>query len=212
MPRSRRSWLVGVSTAIPVPTPRGSSTSRREPRRWPAGRAGRRSCRASSDESPLWERVESDEMPPKSPLPAAEKAALARLDRRRGDWGTDPIDPYQVTTSRRAGRDWWSLQPVRRPDPPTVRPPGGCERRSMRLCFRSWKPAGWRRHRRPTSRQLIRRLSFDLTGLPPTPEEVDAFLNDRIARCLRAARRSLPRLASVRCALGAVVARPGPLR
>ena len=46
-PGSRRSWLAGVSTAIPVRTPRGSSTSRRRPRHWAAARAGRRSCRAS---------------------------------------------------------------------------------------------------------------------------------------------------------------------
>jgi hypothetical protein len=28
-------------------------------------------------------------------------------------------------------------------------------------------------------RTLIRRLTFDLVGLPPTPEEIDSFINDR---------------------------------
>ena len=85
------------------------------------GKSGPAIVPGKLDESPLWERVEADEMPPKSPLPAAEKAALRDWIAAGANWGTDPIDPYQVTTSRRAGRDWWSLQPVRRPQPPAVR-------------------------------------------------------------------------------------------
>ena len=143
------------------------------------GKSGPAIVPGKLDESPLWERVESDEMPPKAPLPAAEKAALRDWIAGGAKWGTDPIDPYQVTTSRRAGRDWWSLQPVRRPQPPAVRHArAGCERRSMPLCFRSWRPAGLHRAPEADKRPLIRRLSFDLTGLPPTPEEVDAFVND----------------------------------
>ena len=88
-------------------------------------------------------------MPPKAPLPAAEKAALRDWIAGGAAWGTDPIDPYQVTTSRRAGRDWWSLQPVRRPQPPPARAAAGCERRSMLSCSRSWKPVGSRRRPRP---------------------------------------------------------------
>src|SRR4051812_36284700 len=44
------------------------------------------------DESLLWEHVESDEMPPKSPLPPAEKAVLKDWILSGAAWGTDPID------------------------------------------------------------------------------------------------------------------------
>ena len=40
-------------------------------------------------------------------------------------------------------------------------------------------------------RTLLRRVYFDLIGLPPTPEEIDAFLKDDVARRLREGRRQL---------------------
>ena len=129
-------------------------------------------------ESLLWERVESDEMPPKSPLAAEEKAALRRWISDGAIWGTDPIDPYQVSTARRAGRDWWSLRPVRRPEPPEVHKAGWARSPLDRLVLRKLESAGLSPSAEADRRSLIRRLSFDLTGLPPAPEEVDAFLGD----------------------------------
>ena len=38
-------------------------------------------------------------------------------------WGSDPIDPFRFSTSTRAGRDWWSLQPLKRPTVPVSREP-----------------------------------------------------------------------------------------
>ena len=37
-------------------------------------------------------------------------------------WGSDPIDPYRVSTDKRAGYDWWSLQPIKRPATPKIAP------------------------------------------------------------------------------------------
>ena len=54
-------------------------------------------------DSSLWQRVEAGEMPPKGGLPAAEKALLKEWIASGAGWGTDPIDPYSVTTSTRAG-------------------------------------------------------------------------------------------------------------
>ncbi|MBN9522441.1 DUF1553 domain-containing protein [bacterium] len=126
-------------------------------------------------ESSLWERVAAGEMPPKKGLPAAEKAILKEWIESGAAWGTDPIDPFRVTTSARAGYDWWALKLL-----PEIRNPKS-EIRNEIDSFVAAKlrdkglspspPAG--------PRTLIRRVTFDLTGLPPTPEEIDAFLADR---------------------------------
>jgi hypothetical protein len=117
-------------------------------------------------------------MPPKHPLTTDEKDQLRAWIEAGAAWGTDPIDPFQVTTDRRAGRDWWSLQPVNQPPIPIVgddvwsRTP--IDRYIVaKLTAERLKPAP-----EADRRTLIRRLTFDLIGLPPTPEEITAFLAD----------------------------------
>ena len=74
---------------------------------------------------------------------------------------------------------FWSFRPVQRPTPPAVRD-GKWVRNPIdalilaRLESERLKPAP--EADRPT---LIRRLTFDLTGLPPTPEEIRAFQQDK---------------------------------
>ncbi len=130
------------------------------------------------DESWLWDQVNSDEMPPKSPLSPEEKAVIRDWIASGAPWGTDPIDPLQFSTKNRAGRDWWSLQPVRTPSPPEVADVHWGHSPIDRFVLRKLEAEGLSPQPEADRRTLIRRLRFDLTGLPPTPEEVDAFLAD----------------------------------
>ena len=87
----------------------------------------------------------------------------------------DKVPRFFITEEE---RNFWSFQPIRRPQPPASIPPSIG---SNPIDHFLWEPL----HQRglgfanPAARgTLIRRVTFDLTGLAPTAEEVDAFVND----------------------------------
>jgi len=75
-------------------------------------------------------------------------------------------------------RSFWSLQPVRKPEPPVVRDSAWVSTPIDRFVLSKLETAGLMPNGRTDRRTLIRRATFDLIGLPPAPDEVDAFVND----------------------------------
>src|SRR6266446_9208941 len=115
-------------------------------------------------------------MPPQGKLGHEEIDNLAAWVKMGAVWPTPPAPPpsaeYAITAAQRA---FWAFQPVRKPAVPAVKAASAIDRFiQAKLQSQGLKPV------RPADRRaLIRRVTFDLTGLPPTPEEVDAFLADR---------------------------------
>jgi len=75
-----------------------------------------------------------------------------------------------------ASQLWWSRRPLARPAAPGAGNPVDAFLRARLLGMKlDYSPEADRR-------TLIRRVTFDLTGLPPSPEEIDAFLADKSPR------------------------------
>ncbi|MBN9522056.1 DUF1549 domain-containing protein [bacterium] len=76
--------------------------------------------------------------------------------------------------------DWWSLKPLVRPTVPTVPAAAGFVVRNPIDAFvlATLRANGLTPSPEADRRTLIRRLYFDLIGLPPTPDEIDAFAAD----------------------------------
>jgi Protein of unknown function (DUF1553)/Protein of unknown function (DUF1549) len=76
-----------------------------------------------------------------------------------------------------AAQAWWSLRPLRSPALPRMN--GSSVRNPVDAFVRAkLREKGLRPSREADRRTLIRRLSFDLLGLPPTPQQIAAYLND----------------------------------
>jgi hypothetical protein len=137
-----------------------------------------------ADNSLLWRRIEAEEMPPEQPLSVGERATLRDWIAHGASWGTPEIDRCRYSSDSRAGYDWWSLQMPRRPAVPNLpeRSDEAIQRWSRnaidRFIVQSLIERGLTPSPEADRRTLIRRLTFDLLGLPPTPEEVEAFERD----------------------------------
>jgi hypothetical protein len=77
------------------------------------------------------------------------------------------------------GDDWWSLRPLRQLPIPAVSDSGWARTPIDRFILSKLCSAGMHPARAADRVTLIRRLTYDLHGLPPTPAEIDCFVDDR---------------------------------
>jgi hypothetical protein len=77
-----------------------------------------------------------------------------------------------------ADRTWWAFQPLSDPAVPHLEGDTWSVNDIDRFVYRKLAEADMRPAPEATQVELVRRLYFDLVGLPPSPEEIDAFLSD----------------------------------
>ncbi|RLS55346.1 MAG: DUF1549 domain-containing protein [Planctomycetota bacterium] len=138
------------------------------------------------EESPLWQQISGDKpgMPQgAAPLTPAEQEMIRSWIVRGAHWPEKPLRDrrHEVT-------DWWSFQPLNRPEVPRIAfhttngssasEPPSIQHPVDAFLEQARQQAGLSPSPEADRTTLIRRLSFDLLGLPPTAEEVGAFVQD----------------------------------
>ena len=124
---------------------------------------------------------EALKMPPKGKLPDAAIADLTEWVKRGAPAPVGkPIKktdvPWEQVFKQRL--DWWSLHPVMKPAVPTVHNAAWSEHPIDRFVLAKLEAANLTPGKAASPRTLARRLSFVLTGLPPSEEQVTAFVRD----------------------------------
>ena len=126
-------------------------------------------------------RYEELEMPPSGKLPAAEIAVLERWVRDGLPWPPEmEKEPAHVVERKPAGvteedRKYWAYQPIVEPAVPAANDSAWVRTPVDAFILNKLEAAGIAPTTFATPRSLIRRATYDLTGLPPSPEEVAAF-------------------------------------
>ena len=102
--------------------------------------------------------------------------ALGAPDPRDEPPKADAAVPWEALLADR--KTWWSLQPIRKSDPPAVKNAAWSQHPVDHFLLAKMEERGLKPAADADPRTIIRRLTFALTGLPPTPEEVEDFVRD----------------------------------
>ncbi|ODT98168.1 MAG: hypothetical protein ABS79_06365 [Planctomycetes bacterium SCN 63-9] len=141
------------------------------------------------DESLLLEALAHQDgaaaMPPDGKLPEKSLADFRRwveigapIPPDRGDSRSQSADEAPKSIDFAKGRRFWSLRPITEPKIPEVSDPRWCRGRIDRFILQGLDGKRLTHSPEADRRTLLRRLSFDLTGLPPTLEEIARFEAD----------------------------------
>ena len=150
------------------------------------GESGPAIIPGKSAKSPLIEaiRYEDNEMPPKAKLPNHQIAAIAKWVDMGAPWPKSSGTIEQPT--KQATHDWkklrdahWAFRPVKSPALPAVSNAKWAATPIDRFVLARLEAASLASGPAAERRDLIRRAYFDLIGLPPSPEEVAAFVGDK---------------------------------
>ena len=143
------------------------------------GYSGPSIIRGKSDESLLVKAIlghdeEISQMPPEGPGPTAQQVATLK------NWidAGAPIPEEGGLNTTRKSSEHWSFQAVRNPTPPEVNNASAVKNPIDAFVVSRLEQHGLSPSAEADKTTLIRRLSLDLLGLPPTIAEVDDFIND----------------------------------
>jgi uncharacterized protein DUF1549/uncharacterized protein DUF1553 len=125
--------------------------------------------------------AEEPHMPQKGPkLPIATADQIARWIDLGAPYDAPLVDRPAAAAARSPvlDRDFWSFRPLQDPKPPSVQNAEWIRTPVDRFILAELEAHGLAPAAPADRRTLIRRVYFDLIGLPPTPDEVDAFVAD----------------------------------
>ena len=130
-------------------------------------------------------RFDTFEMPPTGKLP---DAVIADFEKWIEMGAPDPRDgtaaPAAQGIDLEAGRRYWAFQPLGQTTPPNVIDPSWAKSDLDRFVLARLEAAGLKPVGDADRATLVRRVYFDLIGLPPTPAQIEAFLQDDSADAL----------------------------
>lgn len=131
------------------------------------------------DESLVWHRIDDDEMPPgPKKLSDQERTVISAWIRQGANTvREEPLDPDEVRFTEEE-RGHWAFRPVVRPELPAVPEAGRHLAPIDRFVYEKLRERGLAFSAAADRRTWLRRVTFGLTGLPPTREEISDFLAD----------------------------------